>query len=67
MNIFLWKNKFPVHKKKKKKKAKVGKQSNISINVFDYEDETPYPFYSSKEIFEKHLDLILLSKILFFN
>lgn len=47
--------------------AKVGKQRNISINVFDYEDETPYPFYTSEEIFEKHLDLMLLSKILLSN
>ena len=51
----------------KKNMAKVGKQSNISINVFDYEDETPYPFYTSEEIFEKHLDLMLLSKILLSN
>ena len=34
---------------------------NTSIDVFGYEDETPYRIYTSKQTFEKHVDLLLLS------
>ena len=40
---------------------KIEKQNNISINVSRYEDETPYHIYTSKQTFEKHVDLVLLS------
>ena len=36
------------------------KQDNISIGVLDYEDKTPYRIYTSKQTFEKHIDLFLL-------
>ena len=49
---------FPVHKKDY---AKIEKQNNISINVFGYEDKIRYRIYASKQIFEKHVDLLLLS------
>ena len=49
--------KYPVHKKDY---AKIEKQ-NISISVFGYENKTPYPIYASKQTFEKHTDLLLLS------
>ena len=45
--------KLPVHKKDS---AKLGKQ----ISVFSCEDQTPYCIYSSKQTFEKHVDLLLL-------
>ena len=31
------------------------------MNVFAYEDETPYCIYTSEKTFEKHIDLLLLS------
>ena len=45
----------------KKDYAKTEKRNNISINVLGYEDETPYPIYVSKQTFEKHVDLLVLS------
>ena len=36
------------------------KQKNNSINVFGYEDETPYCIYTSKQTFEQHIDLLPL-------
>ena len=50
--------KFPVHKKGY---VKIEKQNNISINVFDYENETPYCIYTLKQTFEKYVDLLVLS------
>ena len=50
--------KFPVYTKDY---AKREKQNNISINVFGYEYETPYRIYTSKQTFEKHDDVLLLS------
>ena len=47
--------KFPVHKTDY---AKIENQNNISIDVFGYEDETPYRIYTSKHIFERHVDLL---------
>ena len=48
---------FPVHKKGY---TKIEKQNNISINMFGYEDKTPYCIYTSKQIFKKYVDLVLL-------
>ena len=45
----------------KKNNQNQKKPNNISINVFRYEDETPYCIYTSKRNFEKHVDLLLLS------
>ena len=50
--------KVPVYKKDY---PKVEKQNSSSINVFDYEDETLYHIYTSKQTFEEHIDLSLLS------
>ena len=50
--------KFPIYKKEYAKKEK---QNNIFINVFGPQDEIPYLIYTSKETFEKHVDLLLLS------
>ena len=41
--------------------VKIEKQNNISINAFGNEDETPHPIYTSKQTFEKHADLLLLT------
>ena len=49
--------KFSVYKKDY---AKIEKQNNISITVLDYENKTPYRIYTSKQTFEKHIDLFLL-------
>ena len=49
--------KFPVHKNGNH--GKIEKQ-NIPINIFDYEDGTPYHIYNSKQTSEKHTDLLLL-------
>ena len=49
--------KFPVHKKDY---AKTAKQSNISINIFGFEYETPYRIHISTQSFEKHVDLLVL-------
>ena len=37
------------------------KHNNISINVFVYEDKSRYLTFNSKQTFEKHVDLLLLS------
>ena len=50
--------KFPVHKIDL---SKIEKQNSIPMNVFAYEDETPYCIYTSEKTFEKHIDLLLLS------
>ena len=46
--------KLSVHKKDY---AKIEKQNNISIYVFDYQDKTPYCIYTSKQTY---FDLMLL-------
>ena len=43
-----------------KKLFKIEKQSNISINVFGYENKTPYCIFNSKQTFKKHVVLLLL-------
>ena len=50
--------KFPVHKKDY---SKIEKLNDISISAFGPEVETPYHIYTSKQTFEKHVDLLLSS------
>ena len=41
---------------------KIEKNNNININVFGYEEKQPYPIYISKERYEDHMELILITK-----
>ena len=41
---------------------KIEKKNNIRINVFCYEEKQPYPIYVSKEKFEDHIELLLITK-----
>ena len=41
---------------------KIEKQNNISISVFGYENEQPYPIYVSKEKFEDHMELLFITE-----
>ena len=41
---------------------KIEKQNNIRIHVIGYEDGQPYPIYVSKEKFEDHIELSLITK-----
>ena len=41
---------------------KIEKRNNIRINVFSYEEKQPYPIYVSKEKFEDHIELLLITK-----
>ena len=41
---------------------KIEKQNEININVFGYEDKQPYPIYVSKEKYEDHMELLLMTK-----
>ena len=41
---------------------KIEKQNNININVFGYEDKQPYPIYVSKEKYEDHMELLLITE-----
>ena len=41
---------------------KIEKQNEININVFGYEEKQPYPIYISKEQFEDHIELLLITK-----
>ena len=41
---------------------KIEKQNKININVFSYEDKQPYPIYVSKEKYEDHMELLLITK-----
>ena len=36
-------------------------KKNISLNLSYYADETPYRVYTSRQTFEKHIDILLLS------
>ena len=40
---------------------KIEKQNEININVFGYENK-PYPIYVSKEKYEKHMELLLITE-----
>ena len=41
---------------------KIEKQNKININVFGYENKQPYPIYISKENFEDHIELLLITE-----
>ena len=41
---------------------KIEKQNEVKINVFGYEDKQPYPIYVSKEKYEDHMELLLITK-----
>ena len=41
---------------------KIEKQNDININVFGYENKQPYPIYISKEKYEKHIELLLITE-----
>ena len=41
---------------------KIEKKNNIRINVFGYEEKQPYPIYISKEKYEDHIELLLVTK-----
>ena len=40
---------------------KVEKQNDIRINIFGYEGGEPYPIYISKEKYEDHMELLLIT------
>ena len=41
---------------------KIEKQNEININVFSYENKQPFPIYISKEKYENHIELLLITK-----
>lgn len=41
---------------------KIEKQNNININVFGYENKQPFPIYVSKEKFDDHMNLLLITE-----
>ena len=41
---------------------KIEKQNEININVFGYEDKQPYPIHVSKEKYDDHMELLLITK-----
>ena len=41
---------------------KIEKQNQININLFGYENKQPYPLHISKEKFEDHMELLLISE-----
>ena len=43
--------------------SKIEKQNSININVFGYEEEQFYPIYISKEMNDKVLNLLLITKV----
>ena len=50
--------KFPISKKNF---SKIEKKNNISINVFCYENDLPYPVQVSDQKFENSMDVLLIS------
>ena len=40
----------------------IEKQNEININVFGYENKQPYPIHVSKEKYEKHMELLLITE-----
>ena len=40
----------------------IEKQNEININVFGYENKQPYPIFVSKEKYEKHIELLLITE-----
>ena len=45
-----------------KRYNKIEKQNSINISVFGYEDKQPYPIYVSKEKYEDHMELLLITE-----
>ena len=41
---------------------KIEKQNEININVFGYENKQPYPIFVSKEKYDKHMNLLLITE-----
>ena len=41
---------------------KIEKQNSINISVFGYENKQPYPIYVSKEKYEDHMELLLVTE-----
>ena len=41
---------------------KIEKHNSININVFGYENKQPYPIYISKEKYEDHMELLLVTE-----
>ena len=41
---------------------KIENQNEININVFGYENKQPYPIFVSKEKYEKHMELLLITE-----
>ena len=41
---------------------KIEKKNNINISVFGYENKQPYPIYVSKEKFDDHMELLLITE-----
>ena len=41
---------------------KIEKQNEININVFSYENKQPYPIYVSKEKYDNHMNLLLITE-----
>ena len=41
---------------------KIEKKNEVNINVFGYEDKQPYPIYVSKEKYENHMEILLITK-----
>ena len=51
--------KFPVTTKQYKK---IEMQNSININVFGYEAKQPFPIYISKEKYQEHIELLLITE-----
>ena len=41
---------------------RIEKQNSVNINVFGYENKQPYPIYISKEKYEDHIELLLVTE-----
>ena len=41
---------------------RIEKQNSVNINVFGYENKQPYPIYVSKEKYEDHMELLLVTE-----
>ena len=41
---------------------KIEKQNNICINLFGYEEKQKFPIYISKETYQDHMELLLITK-----
>ena len=41
---------------------KIEKQNDININVFGYENKNPYPIFVSKEKYDRHTNLLLITE-----